>query len=144
MFSRKSLPAKSAAIPGVLVMTFILLSGCSTSVFTTPNVTYPVLVGPVDRINGKPATTARQCTELTIDAKTMKWFAGAGCSGSEYNYHDTSGLFDYRILLAEPAGLTRSIEIEEIATGAMSGGGIFFANWGDLAWSNVRIRLCDR
>lgn len=141
MCSMKSLPDKSTAVFVCFAITLFLLSGCSTSVFTTQNITYPVLVGPIDRINGKPAN-ALHCTDLAVDAKTSKWFVcGYSCAGD--NHQDTPGLFDYRILLAEPEGLTRRVELKDIATGAMSGSALFFS-WWDKAWSNVRFRVCDR
>ena len=127
----------------VAVIYLLIVFGCAagTATMSTANLTYPVNVGPVKHIKGKPSLTCKSQSAFAIEAEnSTSHFRGSEYSESKY-LQEGQNKFDVGLMRYSIDGKGMVFNINNIDYGSYQGG--FFWIWyKDKSWVGINGNTC--
>ena len=137
---------KRIFLGSVAVIYLLIVLGCAagTSTMSTANLTYPVNVGPVKHIKGKPlpAQTCKSQSAFAIESKNSYSYTGdpGGYSYSS-SLQEGQNKFDVGLMRYSIDGKGVVFNINNIDYGSYQGG--FFWGWyRDKSWVGINGNAC--
>lgn len=136
----------------VAVIYLLTVLGCAarTSTMTTANLTYPVNIGPVKHIKGKPspALTCNSQSVFAIEAENWLTVAGSTEAGgwrfkgqTQYR-REGQNKFDVGLMSYSIDGKGMLLNINTIVYGSYQGG--FVVGYWDKSWVGINGNACKR
>ncbi len=127
----------------VAVIYLLIVLGCAagTSTMSTANLTYPVNVGPVKHIKGKPSLTCKSQSAFAIEAKNSELITHDSVASRSKYINEGQNKFDVELMRYSIDGKGMVFNINNIDYGSYQGG-FFLMVYKTESWVGIKGNIC--